>query len=90
MTRVKVIWYWKRYMRKNRYHYKRYLLPLPKTIGDMLDTRVEYIVQLVGPAIVYVPKDLEGFVSRLEDLQKASRQNTAGQESSSTSSLVEE
>jgi len=77
-------------MRKNRYHYKRYLLPLPKTIGDTLDTRVEYIAHLVGPVIVYVPKGLEGFVSRLEDLQKASRQNTAGQESSSTSSLVEE
>jgi len=43
-------------MRKNRYRYKRYLLPLPKAIGDLLDTRVDYVLQLFGPAIVFLPK----------------------------------
>jgi hypothetical protein len=39
-------------MRKSRYRYKRYLLYLPKAIGDLVDTKVEYVVQLFGPAIV--------------------------------------
>jgi len=46
-------------MRKNRYRYKRYLLYLPKVIGDLIDTRVDYVVQLFGPAIVLLPKGLE-------------------------------
>jgi hypothetical protein len=62
-VRASVVWYWKRYMRKNRYRYKRYFLPLPKPIGDMLDARVEYVAQLFGPAIVYLPKCLENFFS---------------------------
>ncbi len=50
-------------MRKNRYRCKRYLLPLPKAIGDLLDTRVDYVVQLFGPAIVFLPKGLENLLS---------------------------
>ena len=52
MVRIRTVWYWKRYMRKSRYRYKRYLLYLPKAIGDLVDTKVEYVVQLFGPAIV--------------------------------------
>ncbi len=55
-------------MRKSRYRYKRYLLYLPKAIGDLVDTQVEYVVQLFGPAIVLLPKGLENFFSRLENL----------------------
>ena len=56
----------------------------------MLDTRVEYVAHLIGPAIVYLPKGLDNFVSRLEDLERASRQNTAEQQLPNTSSFVEE
>jgi len=36
-------------MRKSRYRYKRYIVYLPKAIGDLLDTRIEYVmVQIEG------------------------------------------
>ena len=63
-VKVRFSWYWKRYMRKNRYHYKRYLLAIPKSIGDKLDLRLEYVVQQFGPAILYLPKGYENFLSR--------------------------
>jgi hypothetical protein len=76
-------------MRKSRYRYKRYLLYLPKAIGDLVDTKVEYVVQLFGPAIVLLPKGLENFLSRLEDLEKASRKNPSSQRVAFTDSLIE-
>jgi len=90
MTRIRLVWYWKRYMRKSRYRYKRYLLYLPKAIGDLVDTRVDYVVQLFGPAIVLLPKGLENFLSRLEKLEKPDRQNTVDQSVRSTNSLQED
>ena len=80
MVRVKVAPYLKRYMRKKVYHYKRYLLPLPKAIGDLLDTKVEYTVKLFGPAIVYLPIGLENLLSRLEKLETPHRANTANRQ----------
>ena len=77
-------------MRKSRYHYKRYLLYLPKAIGDLVDTNVEYVVQLFGPAIVLLPKGLENFLSRLENLEKAHRENDANGRARSTGSLIED
>jgi hypothetical protein len=77
-------------MRKSRYRYKRYLIYLPKAIGDLVDTKVEYVVQLFGPAIVLLPKGLENFFSRLEDLEKAHRKNTASERATSTDSLIED
>jgi hypothetical protein len=77
-------------MRKSRYHYKRYYLPVPKAIGDLLDAKVEYVVQLFGPAIVYLPKGLESFFSRLEKLEKAHRENTPDESALLTDSLAEE
>jgi len=77
-------------MRKSRYRYKRYLLYLPKAIGDLVDTRVDYVVQLFGPAIVLLPKGLENFLSRLEKLEKPDRQNTVDQSVRSTNSLQED
>jgi hypothetical protein len=77
-------------MRKNRYRYKRYLLPLPKAIGDLLDTRVDYVVQLFGPAIVFLPKGLENLLSRLENLEKPDQENTARNALTSTGSVLEE
>jgi hypothetical protein len=90
MVRVRVVWYWKQYMRKSRYRYKRYLLPLPKAIGDLLDTRVDYVVQLFGPAIIFLPKGLENILSRLENLEKPDRGNAAGEVGGSTDSLLED
>jgi hypothetical protein len=58
-------------MRKSRYRYKRYLLYLPKAIGDVAYTKVEYVVQLFGPAIFLLPKGLESLLSRVENLEKA-------------------
>ena len=77
-------------MRKSRYRYKRYLLYLPKAIGDVIDTKVEYVVQLFGPAIVLLPKGLESFLSRLENLEKTTRQNTTGKGVGSTDSVLED
>jgi hypothetical protein len=90
LVRIRAVWYWKQYMRKNRYRYKRYMVYLPKAIGDLLDTKIEYVVQLFGPAVVLLPKGLESFLSRLENLEKANRGNTAQQARVSTDSLLED
>jgi hypothetical protein len=63
---------------------------LPKAIGDLLDLRIEYVVQLFGPAVVLLPKGLENFLSRLENLEKADRGNAAGEAGGSTDSLLED
>jgi hypothetical protein len=63
---------------------------LPKAIGDLLDLRIEYVVQLFGPAVVLLPKGLENFLSRLENLEKADRGNAAGEAARSTDSLLED
>ena len=63
---------------------------LPKAIGDLLDLRIEYVVQLFGPAVVLLPKGLESFLSRLEKLEKADRGNTADKAGASTGSLLED
>ena len=57
-------------MRKSRYRYKRYVVCLPKAIGDILDLRMEYVVHLFRPAVVLLPKGMENFFSRLENLEK--------------------
>jgi hypothetical protein len=88
MVRLRVVWYWKRYMRKNRYHYKRYFLPVPKTIGDRLEAKVDYVVQLFGPAIVYLPRGLN-LLSRLEKLENIHRENTPVESEVLSHSLVE-
>jgi hypothetical protein len=85
-----VAWYWNRYMRKSRYRYKRYLLYLPKAIGDLVDTRVDYVVQLFRPAIVMLPKGLENLFSRLEKLEKPDRENTPCDMPKSTGSMLED
>ncbi len=91
MVRVKIVWYWKRYMRKSRYRYKRYFLPLPKVLGDSLpDTKVEWVAQKFGPAIVYLPKGLESFLSRLEKLGNATQENTVRERSGPTDLLLED
>ena len=90
MTRLRVVWYWKRYMRKSKYHYKRYYLSLPKALGDLLDARVEYAVRVFGPAIVYLPRGLESFFSRLEKLEKPHRENTPNESALLTDSLRED
>ena len=89
MTRIRLVWYWKRYMRKGRYRCKRYLLYLPVAIGDQVDRSVDYVVRLFGPAIVIVPKGTEFSLSRLENLKIVDRQNTSSHEQSSTG-LVQE
>jgi hypothetical protein len=90
LVRIRAVWYWKQYMRKSRYRYKRYMVYLPKAIGDLLDTRSEYVVQLFGPAIVMLPKGLENLFSRLEKLENWHRENTAGQGVASTDSSQED
>ena len=89
MVRLRVTSYCKRYMRKNLYHYKRYYLTVPKAIGEKLDTSVEYAVHLFGPAIVYLPKGLENFFSRLEKLERLDRENIAGDKEPLTESVQE-
>ncbi len=77
-------------MRKNRYRYKRYLVYLPKAIGDLADTKADYIFKMFGPAIVMLPKGLENFFSRLEKLGNATQENTVPERSASTDLLVED
>jgi hypothetical protein len=90
MVRIRVVWYWKRYMRKSRYRYNRYLVYLPKAIGDLADTKADYIIRIFGPAIVMLPKGLEDFFSRLEKLENAHRANIPDERVASTDSLQED
>jgi hypothetical protein len=90
MVRIRVVWYWKRYMRKNRYRCKRYRLFLPKSIGEVVDTELRYVARLFGPAIVIVPEGLENFLSRLEKLENAHRENTDNGSAGCTGSLLED
>jgi hypothetical protein len=77
-------------MRKSRHRYKRYMVYLPKAIGDLLDLRIEYVVSLFGPAIILLPKGLENFLSRLENLEKGDRENVVDEAVGSTGSLLED
>ena len=90
MVRIRPVWYWKRYLTKSRYRYKRYLLYLPKTIGDRVDTTIDYVVRLFGPAIVLLPRGLEDLLSRLEKLEKAHREKVSCEQAGSTGSLIED
>ena len=87
--RVRLVPYWKRYMRKARYRCKRYFLYLPVAIGDRLDLSVDYFVRLFGPAIVFVPKDMEFPLSWLENLENANRENRTSRVRPSTHPLLE-
>ena len=48
MARIQLVRYWKRYMRKVRYHCKRHSMYLQVAIGDQLDRSVDYVVRLFG------------------------------------------
>ena len=75
-------------MRKNRYRCKRYRLFLPNSIGDALDTELEYVARLVSPALVILPQGLESLFSRLEKLENANRENTTNSRPQWTDSLL--
>lgn len=90
MVRIRVVWYWKPYMRKRRYRCKRYLVYLPKAIGDLVDTEAEYVVRIFGPAIVMLPKGLVNFLSRFDKLENAPQENRGNQGEVSTDSLLED
>jgi len=51
MVRIRVVRYWKRYMRKNRYLCKRYLLYLPNVLGE--DTSLDYDAGLPLPQLAF-------------------------------------
>jgi hypothetical protein len=87
MTKIRLVWYWKRYMRKGRYRCKRYLLYLPVAIGDQVDRSVDYIVRLFGRVIILRPKDVEFSLSRLAKSKILSRHNAAEHRSSLTDPL---
>ena len=61
-----------------------------KAIGDLFDTRVDYMVRLFGPAIILFPKGRENLLSRLENLEKKCPRNTAVDRPSHTGSWIEE
>jgi hypothetical protein len=64
-------------------------LYLPVAIGDRLDLSVDYFVRLFGPAIVFVPKDMEFPLSWLENLENANRENRTSRVRPSTHPLLE-
>ncbi len=90
MVHIRIERYSKRYMTKKQYRYRRYWLPLPKALGDVLDAKVDYIVQLFGPAIIFLPKGLENFFSSLEKLEKTHRENTPDMHVQLTESVEED
>ncbi len=90
MVRIRVVWYWKPYMRKRRYRCKRYLVYLPKAIGDLVDTQADYVVRIFGPSIIIFPKGLGNFLSRFDKLENAHRENTGSQAEACTNSLLED
>jgi hypothetical protein len=77
-------------MRKRRYRCKRYLVYLPKAIGDLVDTQADYDVRIFGPAIVIFPKGLVNFLSRFDKLENALRENTGNRAEAYTDSLLED
>jgi hypothetical protein len=88
MTRIRLVWYWKRYMRKARYRCKRYFFYLPVALGDRLDLSVDYLARLFGTAIVLVPKETEFSLSDLENLGTYNRSNRVGKAGSLTNPLT--
>jgi len=86
MPRVRVIYYWKKYLTKARYRYKRYILLLPKSIGDQVDTSIDYEVKLVDKLIVITPKHHTSVASTIAKLdsqyQNALRDNCDSSKSS--------
>jgi hypothetical protein len=77
-------------MNKKEYRYKRYRLPLPKALGETLDVKVEYVVKLFGPGIVYLPEGLENSFSCLEKLEKTRRENRPDAQAQLTDSMGED
>jgi len=91
LVRIRRVPYWKRYMTKRRYLCKRYLLYLPVAIGDAVDTSLDYIAKIFGPAIVIIPKKgCENFFSRLENLEKPQRENATSTGHRNTSSFLKD
>jgi hypothetical protein len=88
MTKIRLVWYWKRYMRKGRYRCKRYFLYLPVAIGNRLDRSVDYIVRLFGLVIILVPKDVEFSLSRLANPKIVNRHNAGDHRGSLTDPLL--
>jgi hypothetical protein len=80
-------------MTKARYHCKRYVVYVPNSIGDALDTSVDYDVRLVDKLIVLTPKQLSDVASTIAKLesesQKAKRENADSAKSSELEDDVE-
>ena len=56
-------------MTKAHYRYKRYVYYLPKSVGDALDTSIDYDVRLVGKLIVLMPKGLKDVEMTIAKIQ---------------------
>ena len=79
-------------MTKARYRYKRYRLYLPISIGDAVDTSIEYEVRLVDKLIVITPKrgDLASTIAQIEnDWQKSQRDSAQAAEAADTENDAE-
>jgi hypothetical protein len=80
-------------MTKARYHCKRYVVYVPNSIGDALDTSVDYDVRLVDKLIVLMPKqlgDVASTIAKLEsESQKGKRENADSAKSSELEDDVE-
>lgn len=66
MVRIQLVRYWKRYLTKSRYRYRRYFFYVPLRVGDLLDRSVDYDVRLFGPFVVFVPRGMDFSLSMLE------------------------
>jgi len=66
-------------MTKARYRYRRYLVYLPISVGNALDTSIDYEVKLVDKLIVIMPKlgDVASTITRIEDEWRKSQRNIA-------------
>jgi len=77
-------------MTKARYHCKRYVVYVPNSIGDALDTSIDYDVRLVDRLIVLTPKQLSDVASTIAKLETESQKRKRENADSAKSSELED
>jgi hypothetical protein len=77
-------------MTKARYHCKRYVVYVPNSIGDALDTSVDYDVRLVDRLIVLTPKQLSDVASTIAKLESESQKGKRENADSESSELEDD
>ena len=74
-------------MTKARYRYYRYLFYIPISIGEKLDTTIDYDVRIVDKLIILIPKHLRDLASiaKLENVAEKNMPHGIGSSEDSIS-----